>query len=108
MSKDSNRNELPKLPKYNKKDCGCLTNHDTRFSHPIEYYRELNTLSYHYTPVLYIDPLRKVQKLNVKSGLNSRLYSKDTYVLPTQEFWDDGTAFPLSSKKIKSKKKINK
>lgn len=79
LTKYNDRKTIDNIKTYKKKDCECVNNQDTRFTHPLENYREMITINYNYTPVLHTNPLNKVQQINEKIGLNSRLYTKDTY-----------------------------
>jgi hypothetical protein len=45
-------------------------------------------------PYLHINPQCNIQELSERQGLNSRLYSKDTYKPPPHKFWETGSALP--------------
>jgi hypothetical protein len=45
-------------------------------------------------PYLHINPQCHVQESSDRIGMNSRLYAKDIYRIPDQEFLDKGEAFP--------------
>lgn len=79
LSKHNERKKINDIKMFEKKDCECVNYQDTRFTHPLENYREMNTLNYNYTPILHVNPLNKIQQINEKLGLNSRLFTKDTY-----------------------------
>ena len=80
-----------------------LTPEDTRFTHPLDNYRGMSLTDLQLEPYLHVNPQCSVQESGDRIGLNSRLYSKDTYQLTEQEFWDKGEALP---KEIPSAKNI--
>ena len=94
LNKYNTINNMDKVKVYNKSECVYFANDDTRFTHPTESYRELDTSKYSYTPVLHLDPSKKFQELENKIGLNSRLHTKDTYEIEEHVFWDTGAALP--------------
>jgi hypothetical protein len=102
----SKSNELPSFNTVkvnNKKDCNNkLTSEDTRFTHPIDDYRCMSLLAYQYEPHLHVNPQCHVQESYDRIGLNSRLYSKDMYILKEQIPWDKGDAFPKEQKTKKT------
>ena len=51
------------------------------FSHPIDNYRSMSLTDYYYQPFLFVNPQCHIQDINDKMGLNSRLYSKDMYIM---------------------------
>ena len=71
-----------------------LTPEDTRFTHPLDNYRGMSLTDLMIEPYLHINPQCHVQESDDRIGLNSRLYSKDTYKLTPQKFWDNGEALP--------------
>jgi hypothetical protein len=71
-----------------------LTPEDTRFTHPIDAYRCLSLINYQVEPYLYVNPQCHIQEVDDRVGLNSRLFTKDKYKLPKQEFLDKGEALP--------------
>jgi len=71
-----------------------LTPEDTRFTHPLDNYRGMSLTDLMLEPYLHVNPQCHVQESGDRIGLNSRLYSKDTYKLGPQEFWDKGEALP--------------
>lgn len=97
LSKDNNYipSKLP-VPKINNKNecCNKLSAEDTRFTHPIDNYRCLSLTTYQYEPHIMVNPQCYIQDIYSRNGLNSRLYSKDMYILKEQKFWDKGDAFP--------------
>ena len=80
-----------------------LTPEDTRFTHPLDNYRSMSLTELMVEPYLHVNPQCIIQDSNDRLGLNSRLYSKDMYKLPKQDFWDKGEALP---KEIPSAKQI--
>jgi len=66
---------------------------DTRFSHPIDAYRGINTMEYHFEPHLHSNPQCQVWN---RPEVYSRFISKDSYVIPKQNSWDKGEALPSS------------
>lgn len=66
---------------------------DTRFTHPIDNYRELTLFDYYLNPHVFSNPQNEITQL-VYSGINSRLEAKDCYKPPKTEQWEDYTAFP--------------
>lgn len=105
LSKYNNNNPKPITTKVNNKnECtNKLNTEDTRFTHPIDNYRSMSLLPYQYDPYLHVNPQCHVQESNDRIGLNSRLYSKDMYILSEQIPWDKGDAFPKETKQKKSK-----
>jgi hypothetical protein len=71
-----------------------LTSEDTRFTHPIDNYRGMSLTSLSMEPYLHVNPQCHIQESGDRVGMNSRLYSKDMYQMPYQEFWDNGDALP--------------
>lgn len=65
---------------------------DTRFTHPIDDFRCMNTVDYNYIPYLFVNP--QDYYLEDRIGTNSRLFVKDTYVAPKTVMWDKGEVFP--------------
>ena len=83
-----------------------LTPEDTRFTHPLDNYRGMSLTDLMIGPYLHVNPQCHVQESGDRIGLNSRLYSKDTFGIQkteTQDFWDKGEALP---KEIPSAKQI--
>lgn len=72
---------------------------DTRFTHPIDAYRGMNTTEYSFNPHLHVNPQCNIQEW--RSGTNSRLIAKDTYVMPEQKLLDNGGALPTPAPKPK-------
>jgi hypothetical protein len=72
---------------------------DTRFTHPIDNYRSMSLTEYYYEPYLHINPQCHIKSDRI--GLNSRLHSKDTYILPIETTWDSGEALPIEKKEEK-------
>lgn len=92
---NNNTNPFNKFTFIDKKQCsGKLSPEDTRFTHPIDNYRCMSTLDFEYQPYLPVNPQCYVQDIDDKVGLNSRLFSKDNYVMPKHKFWDTGSALP--------------
>ena len=80
----------------NKPNCSNkLTTEDTRFTNPIDNYRSMSLTSLMMTPYLHVNPQCHIQDTCGKLGMNSRLYSKDSYKIPDQRFLDTGEAFPV-------------
>jgi hypothetical protein len=71
-----------------------LTSEDTRFSHPIDNFRSMSLTNYQIEPYLPVNPQCHVQPINDRAGLNSRNWTKDNYVMPDQQFWDNAEALP--------------
>jgi len=96
ITKDNhNVNPFNKYNTIHKKDCKSnLSPEDTRFTHPIDNYRSMSVFDYEITPYLYTNPQCYIQSIDNKIGLNSRLFTKDTYVPPKQKFWDNGESLP--------------
>jgi len=96
---NENTNPFIKHKTINKINCGKeLVKEDTRFTHPIDNYRCMSLTAYQYEPYLFVNPQCHVQESHDRLGLNSRLHCKDTYVLPVQDFWDNGSSLPTPSK----------
>jgi hypothetical protein len=82
LSKENKPNILDNVYVYHKNDCNKnLTSSDTRFTHPLDNYRSMSLTDYHYQPFLFVNPQCYIQDINDKMGLNSRLYSKDMYIM---------------------------
>jgi hypothetical protein len=91
-----NNNKFKNFNVNNKCDCDNKLNaQDTRFTHPIDNYRSMSLLEYQYEPYLHVNPQCYIQDIYTRNGLNSRLYSKDMYIVKEQKFWDKGDAFPI-------------
>ncbi len=97
LDKSNNNYELNVSDKIvNKPHCSNkLTTEDTRFTNPIDNYRSMSLTSLMMTPYLHVNPQCHIQDTCGKLGMNSRLYSKDSYKIPKQEFLDTGAAFPV-------------
>jgi len=88
-----NDNPFNKYKIYNKNNCSNkLTAEDSRFTHPIDNYRSMSLTEYQYEPYLHINPQCHIQSDRI--GLDTRLYSKDTYKIPKQISWDTNI-FPV-------------
>ena len=102
-----NVNPFDKFNIIHKKECNSSNNlspEDTRFTHPIDNYRSLSVLEYEFNPYLHTNPQCYIQPIEEKIGLNSRLFAKDSYKIPKQNFWDNGDSLP----KEMANKSINK
>ena len=71
-----------------------LTPEDTRFTHPIDNYRGMSLTELMLESYLHVNPQCNILESSDRIGLNSRLYSKDTFTLSAQDFWDKGEALP--------------
>lgn len=78
-----------------------MESEDTRFSHPVESYRGMSLLNFHFEPYLHTNPQNNVICDSHREGFNSRGWVKDNYKLPEQEKWDKGKALPPKPKKVK-------
>jgi len=85
-----NKYKLNHKPSCTKK----LISEDTRFTHPLDNYRSMSLTTYQVEPYLHINPQCHVQESGDRIGMNSRLYAKDIYKLPVQEFLDNGESLP--------------
>ena len=65
---------------------------DTRFTHPIDSFRGMNTIEYNFNPHLHIDA--QCNTRDFIKGTSSRLVAKDTFVAPKQKILDNGNALP--------------
>lgn len=65
---------------------------DTRFTHPLDAYRGMNTTEYHFNPYLHVNP--QCEYHTWRNGTNSRLIAKDTFETPVQKPLDKGEALP--------------
>lgn len=82
----------------NKPSCSNkLTPEDTRFTHPINDFRSMSLTNLQVHPHLQVNPQCHVQELSNRLGMNSRLYAKDFYKIPAQEFIDNGEALPKNN-----------
>ena len=70
---------------------------DTRFTHPIDNYRAMDTSIYNYLPYLHVNPQDYYQEDRL--GTNTKLLIKDNYIMPKQEKWDNGDALPPQNNK---------
>jgi len=76
-----------------KSNCSlALVSEDTRFTHPIDNYRAMDTSIYNYSPYLHVNPQDYYQEDRL--GTNTKLLIKDNYIMPKQESWDKGEALP--------------
>ena len=75
------------------KDCQKKLNSvDTRFTHPLDAFRGMNTTEYHFNPYLHVNPQCEYQTW--REGTNSRLIAKDTYQIPKTKILDKGAVLP--------------
>lgn len=75
------------------KDCNKKLNSvDTRFTHPLDAYRGMNTTQFHFNPHLHVNPQCEIHTW--RNGTNSRLIAKDTYTMPKTTPLDKGEALP--------------
>lgn len=78
-------------------DCKQVLNQvDTRFTHPLDAYRGLNTTEYKFNPYLHVSPQCQY---NFRDHTYSRQIAKDTYKPPVHKFLDTGKALPKKQKK---------
>lgn len=92
---NENSSPLEKFKTNNKSTCGSfLTPEDTRFTNPIDNYRCMSLTDYMVEPYLPVNPQCHVQTIPERVGLNSRLFTKDNYKMPKQEYLDKGDALP--------------
>ena len=110
LSKSNDNKEITTTLNHKKQCSKKLTIEDTRFTHPIDNYRSMSLTTYQYEPYLHVNPQCHIQESTDRIGLNSRLYSKDMYILHEQIPWDNGDAFPKEkpSKQIEDCKYICK
>lgn len=105
-----NDNKFKEFNVNNKCDCdNLLSQQDTRFTHPLDNYRSMSLLEYQYKPYLHINPQCYIQNTYDLVGLNSRLYSKDMYILEYDKPWDKNEALPkpiITEPKCKLQKDI--
>jgi hypothetical protein len=82
----------------NRNNCSnFLVSQDTRFSNPIDNYREMDTTSYKFNPYLSVNPQDYIQPINDKLGLDSRNFMKDNLckVKYQHNYLDDGKSLPV-------------
>lgn len=80
----------------NKKYCNHLLNFDdTRFSHPLQQYREMSMLDLHYTPYIHINPQCHIQDDRI--GFDSRS-AKYNFVAPKPKLIDQKQFLPKEIK----------
>lgn len=97
---NDNKNPIGKVKVNHKPVCtNKLISEDTRFTYPLDDYRCLSLTSYQIQPYLPVNPQCNIQESTDRIGLNSRLASKDTYVMPEQISCDNGSAFPVEIRK---------
>lgn len=86
---------------YHKPICETkMETQDTRFSHPVESYRGMSLLNYHFD-YLHVNPQNNIQCDSHREGFNSRGWVKDNYEIPDQERWDKGKALPPKPRKVR-------
>ena len=74
-------------------DCTAeLNSVDTRFTHPLDAYRGMNTTEFHFNPYLHVNP--QCEHHTWRNGTNTRLIAKDTYTMPETKPLDKGEALP--------------
>lgn len=92
---NNNYNPIDKHQTNHKPSCAKkLTSEDTRFTHPIDNYRSMSLTSFQVEPYLHVNPQCHIQESYDLIGMNSRLYAKDIYKIPDQEFFDKGESLP--------------
>lgn len=96
VAKNDNYKSLAKSMVHNDDCKKQLNSVDTRFTHPLDAYRGLNTTEYHFTPYLHINPQCEFQEW--RNGTNTRLIAKDTYETPKVKRLDKGDALPKPEK----------
>lgn len=69
-----------------------LNSVDTRFTHPLDSYRGMNTSEYSFNPYLPVNP--QCQYYTERNGTHSRLIVKDTFEIPETKILDKGEALP--------------
>lgn len=72
-----------------------LNSIDTRFTHPLDAYRGMNTTEYHLNPYLHVNP--QCEYHTWRNGTNSRLIAKDTFETPIHTPLDKGDALPTKT-----------
>jgi hypothetical protein len=75
-----------------------LESYDTRFSHPPITYRDIDETEYKFNPYLHFPASAYVVPEGLRWGVDTRIVSKDTYVIPRQKFWDTGKGLPNAYK----------
>ena len=97
----SDSNDVGKNDKYKSlsdklvhgSNCGKdLNSVDSRFTHPLDAYRGMNTTEYHFTPYLHVSP--QCDYHTWRNGTNTRLIAKDTYQVKELPVLDNGSALP--------------
>ena len=73
-----------------------LVPEDTRFTNPIDNFRSMDTTSYKFVPYLSVNPQNRIQTIDERIGVVSRLSVKDAFANAkiSQEYWDKGEALP--------------
>jgi hypothetical protein len=95
LTKCNDKKTVKEHTLYHKPTCSKkLVPEDTRFTHPLDNYRCLSLTNYQVEPYLHVNPQCHIQEINDLVGMNSRLFTKDNYKTPTQEFLDKGEALP--------------
>lgn len=69
-----------------------LNSVDTRFTHPLDAFRGMNTTEYHFNPHLHVNPQCQIHSW--RNGTHSRLIAKDTFTMPDTKILDKGEALP--------------
>lgn len=102
LNRQLNNSDFVKVKTFNRKNLNVVLNEDTRFTHPLEEYRGLQTFSYNLTPYLYVDPQRNILHHHDSFGINTKLFTKDNFVPQYPTCLDKGEALPNC--KLKRKK----
>jgi endonuclease/exonuclease/phosphatase family metal-dependent hydrolase len=80
---------------HHKQSCSAqLTTEDTRFTHPLTNYRGMSVTELMLEPYLHVNPQCYIQEISDRQGLNSRLFSKDSYKSPPHRLWESGGKVP--------------
>jgi len=71
-----------------------LEQYDSRFSHPAITYRDLDISNYGFNPHLHFPAIAYTTPDGIRTGVDTRIVAKDTFVIPRQKYWDTGRALP--------------
>lgn len=92
---NEDNNPLNDAKLINKGNCNkSVVSEDTRFTHPLDNYRGMSLTEFQMEPYLHVNPQCFIQSNYDKTGLSSRNFVKDNYVMPQQKYWDDLSSLP--------------
>ena len=76
-----------------------IESNDTRFTHPVDSYRGMNTTQYKFTPYLHVNPQNNIICDETREGFSSRNYVRDNYKIPKQTIINPSKTLPPKTNK---------